>query len=69
MVWPTDARFDSQLGEFILPYDLVRNASDPDAALLTFLQTTYEAAANAGNWDRAALEIDEGRIGRPRLVV
>ncbi len=69
VVGPTDARFDSQLGEFILPYDLVRNASDPDAALLTFLQTTYEAAANAGNWDRAALEIDEGRIGRPRLVV
>lgn len=69
LVGPADARFDPQLGEFILPYDAVRNAGDPDAALLIFLQTTYEAAANAGNWDRAALEIDEGRIGRPRLVV
>jgi hypothetical protein len=69
VIEPTDARFDPQLGEFILPYDSVRKADDPDAALLTFLQSTYEAAANAGNWDRAALEIDEGRIGQPRLVV
>ena len=65
---PGEAGFDSQLGEFLLPYDAVRNAGDPDAALLTFLQTTYEAAANAGHWDRGALEIDEGRLGRPRLV-
>lgn len=65
---PEDARFVPQLGEFLLPYDSVRNACDPDAALLTFLQITYEAAANAGEWDRGALEIDEGRLGRPRLV-
>jgi len=67
-VAPAEARFDPQLGEFLLPYDSVRHASDPDAALLSFLQTTYEAAAVAGAWDRGALEIDEGRIGRPRSV-
>ncbi len=67
-VAPDEARFDPQLGEFLLPYDAVRNACDPDTMLLTFLQTTYEAAANAGHWDRAALEIEEGQLGRPRLV-
>ncbi len=65
---PDEARFDRQLGEFVLPYDAVRNAGDPDAALLSFLQTTYAAAAEAAHWDRDALEIDEGRLGRPRLV-
>jgi len=67
-IMPEEARFDPLLGEFLLPYDAVRTAPDPDAALLAFLQTTYEAAANAGGWDREALEIDEGRPGRPRLV-
>ena len=42
--------------EFILPYDTVRTAASPDDVLLAFLQTTYEAAANLGGWDRAALE-------------
>jgi hypothetical protein len=55
-VRPKAAFFHEQLGEFILPYDAVRSAQDPDALLLDFLQTTYEAAANAANWDRAALE-------------
>jgi hypothetical protein len=68
VIAPGEARFDPQLGEFLLPYDAVRNALDPDAALLTFLQTTYEAAANAAEWDRGALEIDEGQLGRPRFV-
>jgi hypothetical protein len=67
-VAPEEARFDPQLGEFVLPYDSVRNAADPEAALLAFLQTTYEAAANTGHWDRAALEIEQGRLGRPRPV-
>jgi len=67
-VAPAQARFDPQLGEFLLPYDAVRTAADPDATLLGFLQTTYEAAATAANWDRAALECDEGRVGRPRAV-
>ena len=49
-----------QLGEFILPYDAVRTAAAPDETLLDFLQTTYEAAANAASWDRAALEYPPG---------
>jgi hypothetical protein len=55
-VRPEAAFFHEQLGEFILPYDAVRNADSPDAMLLEFLQSTYEAAANAAKWDRAALE-------------
>ncbi|HEY2705958.1 MAG TPA: DUF5996 family protein [Candidatus Dormibacteraeota bacterium] len=50
------ARYDPDLGEFLLPYDEMRRAADPDAALLRFLQTTYEAAANLAGWDRAAVE-------------
>jgi hypothetical protein len=55
-VAPEVAFFEKALGEFILPYDDVRRAPSPDAALLAFLQSTYEAAAERGNWDRAALE-------------
>jgi hypothetical protein len=55
-VVPEGARWDAGLSEFVLPYELVRTASDPDAALLAFLQSTYEAAAIAGKWDRHALE-------------
>ena len=47
---------DDELREFVLPYKAVRTAPDPDATLLEFLQSTYEAAANTANWDRAALE-------------
>jgi hypothetical protein len=53
---PTQARFDANFGEFILPYEAMRSSPDPDAALLEFLQSTYEAAANCAHWDRAALE-------------
>ena len=53
---PQGAFFHEQLGEFILPYDAVRTAPAPDALLMDFLQTTYEAAADRANWDRAALE-------------
>jgi hypothetical protein len=55
-VRPAAARFDPALGEFLLPYDAVRSAADPDAALLDFLQSTYEAAAERAGWDRARLE-------------
>jgi Family of unknown function (DUF5996) len=51
-----EAAYDSNLGQFILPYDAVRLARDPDALLLGFLQETYEAAAELGQWDRKALE-------------
>lgn len=68
-VEPEAARFDERLGEFLLPYEAVRTAADPDEALLAFLQSAYEAAADAAGWDREALECAEGRIGRPRPVV
>ena len=54
------AYFEPALGEFILPYEAVRLAADPDALLLDFLATTYAAAAEAGGWDRAALECPLG---------
>jgi hypothetical protein len=50
-------RYEAALGEYVLPYDEVRSASSPDDVLLEFLQSTYEAAANLGRWDRGALEI------------
>ena len=55
-VVPAQARYDKALGEFVLPYEAVRAAADPDAALLAFLQSTYEAAADNGHWPRAQLE-------------
>jgi hypothetical protein len=42
--------------EFLLPYDAVRRAADPDAMLIDFAQSTYEAAAESASWDRRALE-------------
>ena len=67
-VAPDGARFDPALGEFLLSYDLVRRAEDPDETLLAFLQTTYAAAADLSGWDRRALECGEGVPGRPRPV-
>jgi Family of unknown function (DUF5996) len=55
-VGPDDSYYDSSLREWILPYRVVRTADDPEALLLAFLQSTYEAAAELGNWDRKALE-------------
>ncbi len=55
-VVPSAARYHSQAREFILPYEAVRTAPDPDAALSQFLASTYEAAADCGKWDRNALE-------------
>jgi hypothetical protein len=67
-VSPQEARWDDGLGEFILPYEVVRTAADPDAALLEFAQSTYEAAANTADWDRAALErqVDGPDAAQPR---
>jgi hypothetical protein len=62
------AHFDATLGEFILAYDTVRSAADPDALLLDFLATTYAAAADTGGWDRAALECGLGVPACPRAV-
>ncbi len=55
-VRPSAAGFDQTLGEFVLPYAAVRAAADPDDMLLEFLQSTYDAAAERGRWDRQALE-------------
>ena len=67
-VKPSEALFSEQLGEFILPYDAIRTARDPDIALMAFLQTTYEAAADLARWDRKALECALGEAGRPRTI-
>jgi hypothetical protein len=67
-VKPDAAFFSEAVGEFILPYDAVRTANDPDKALLAFLQSTYEAAANAAKWDRETLECDSGRPGVVRKI-
>jgi Family of unknown function (DUF5996) len=56
VVGPSGAVYNRQLGEFILPYEVVRRAPSPDDAVLEFLGTSYVAAATLGGWDRAALE-------------
>lgn len=53
---PAGAAYDADLGEFVLPYEAVRTAADPDALLGAFLQATYDAAADLASWDRPALE-------------
>ena len=55
-VTPAQAHFDDALGEFVLPYETVRTAPDPDAVLLDFLRSTYVAAADTAAWNREALE-------------
>jgi hypothetical protein len=55
-VQPDAAFYDGTMREFFLSYDVVRMAADPDGTLLTFLQSTYEAAAVCGKWDRESLE-------------
>jgi hypothetical protein len=55
-VTPTAAHYDGDLRQFLLPYQAVRTADDPEGDLLGFLQSTYAGAAEAGAWDRAALE-------------
>jgi len=62
-VGPVAASYRDDLGEFVLPYEVVRTAARPDDVLTEFLQTTYEAAADAAHWDRAALE-RPGSTGR-----
>jgi len=56
LVKPKPAFYSAELREFLLPYDVVREAASPDETLLEFLQTTYEAAADLAKWDRKALE-------------
>jgi hypothetical protein len=65
---PDGATFDAAMGEFILPYDVVRAANDPDALVMAFLQATYAAAASLCAWDRDDLECGFGVPNRPRHV-
>jgi hypothetical protein len=67
-VRPAQASFSKDLGEFLLPYEAIRNAANPDAALMDFLQSTYEAAADLANWDRAALDCPTGAPGKVRSL-
>jgi hypothetical protein len=67
-VRPDAAFFSEALGEFVLPYDAVRMAPQPDQALLEFLQSTYEAAANAAKWERQELECAPGQPGVVRQI-
>lgn len=67
-VQPPEAFWSRELGEFILPYDVVRLADDPDEVLTAFLQTAYEAAAGSLGWDREALECPIGSPRQPRMV-
>ena len=55
-VQPAEAFYHRELGEFMLPYEAVRSAADPDARLRAFVDSTYERAATLAGWDRAALE-------------
>lgn len=64
-VQPDAAFWHDGLSEFLLPYDAVQSASDPDEALMAFLVSTYEAAADLGDWDRDLLECAQGQ---PRQV-
>ncbi|MGH6832071.1 MAG: DUF5996 family protein [Methyloceanibacter sp.] len=65
---PAEAFYSEDLREYILPYEAVRSADDPDQALLDFLTSTYEAAASLGKWDRPALECAMGAPGKPRAI-
>ncbi len=67
-VKPAAAVWSQALGEFVLPYTAVRAARDPDAALMEFLVSTYEAAADRAQWDRAALECAIGEPGKVRVI-
>ena len=67
-VKPKQAFFSKELGEFILPYDAMRTAKNPERTLMEFLQSTYEAAADLGKWDRKALECELGHAGKVRAV-
>jgi hypothetical protein len=67
-MYPAAAFWSKELGEFILPYDAMRKERDPDAALMGFLISTYDAAAVLGKWDRAALECGLGVPGKVRAI-
>ena len=68
-VRPAEAAWNPGLNQFLLPYDAVRTAGDPEQTLMEFLISTYEAAASLGNWDRAAWNARLECPDVPRKVV
>ena len=67
-ITPAEAFYSNDLSEYILPYDAVARADDPERALMDFLTSSYEAAASLGKWERAVLECAIGVPGKPREV-
>ena len=67
-VEPAEAFFHEALGEFVLPYEVVRASPAPERTLLAFLESTYRAAAERAEWDRARLECPRGQPGAPRPI-
>ena len=67
-IFPTAATYNEEFGEYVLLYDAVRNSKDPEQTLVSFLESTYEAAADLGKWDRRALECTRGRVGVPPSI-
>jgi hypothetical protein len=67
-VRPAAVSWSQELGEFLLPYDEMRKARDPKAALIEFLTSTYDAAADLADWDRKALDVPLGQPGKVRVV-
>jgi hypothetical protein len=68
VVLPKEAFFSKEAGEFLLSYDVVRTSDDPERTLFEFLQSTYEAAAETGYWDRTVLDCAVGQPGEPRIL-
>jgi len=60
-ILPAEARYDTVMREFLLPYETVRTAARPDESVLAFLRSTYDAGADLAGWDRSALERRESR--------
>jgi len=67
-VAPEGAYFDQKLGEYLLPYEVVRKSPEPEATLMAFLESTYRAAADLGAWNRDALECPIGQPLQPRSL-
>jgi len=64
-VKPAAAFYSDTLHEFLLPYEAVQTAADPDTELLSFAESVYDVAANLGKWDRAALELSKAPLHSP----
>lgn len=62
---PAGSYWQGELGEFILPYEQVRDSIDPEQELMAFLESTYAAVADLGDWSRKALEVPLGKFGKP----